>query len=190
MEVNDYGLFSGNFKSRPVGISRPDGKASEGQLSAGDDSVVDGLRSLAKVIHQNGSKTVMQINHAGSATTREITGSVPVGPSDFRPGGKTIEDSIIAAKEFEKAGVNILDISGGFSGYTVPGLTDQGFFSPLTEAIKGAVSIPVILTGGITEAEAAEKLLKENKVDLIGGGRAISKDSNWAKIAITSLQAN
>ena len=270
---------------------RPDGKASEGQLSAGDDSVVDGLRSLAKVIHQNGSKTVMQINHAGSATTREITGSVPVGPSvvpnprketvprelaveeiddlirsfqaaarrtkeagfdgveihsahgyllnqffspltnkrndqyggavtdrikihlqiieavkevvgddfpvlirlgasDFKPGGTTIEDSIIAAKEFEKAGVNILDISGGFSGYTVPGLTDQGFFSPLTEAIKGAVSIPVILTGGITEAEAAEKLLKENKADLIGVGRAILKDSNWARKAITGLQTD
>ncbi len=267
---------------------RPDGKASEGQLSAGDDSVVDGLRSLAKVIHQNGSKTVMQINHAGSATTREITGSVPVGPSvvpnprketvpreltveeiddlirsfqaaarrtkeagfdgveihsahgyllnqffspltnkrndqyggavtdrikihlqiieavkevvgddfpvlirlgasDFTAGGTTIEDSIIAAKEFEKAGVNILDVSGGFSGYTVPGLTGQGFFSPLTEAIKGAVSIPVILTGGITEAEAAEKLLKENKADLIGVGRAILKDSSWARKAITGL---
>ncbi len=268
---------------------RPDGRASEGQLSVGDDSVVDGLKSLAKAVQQNGSKAVMQINHAGSATTKEITGSVPVGPSvianprkeitpreltseeindiieafqaaarrtkeagfdgvevhsahgyllnqffspltnkrtdqygggilnrinihlqiieavknvvgvdfpvllrlgasDFMPGGTAIEDSLIAAKEFEKAGVNILDISGGFSGYTVPGLTGQGFFSPLSEAIKKAVSIPVILTGGITEAEAAEKLLKENKADLIGVGRAILNDSNWAKRAITSLQ--
>ena len=268
---------------------RQDGKASEFQLSAASDSVVDGLKQLAEVIQQNGSKAVLQINHAGSAASKEVTGLTPLAPSaipnprtenmprelapdeiadvigafqaaaqrakeagfdgvevhsahgfllnqffspltnrrkdqyggdvlnrikihlqvieavkeaagqdfpvllrlgasDYMPGGTTIEDSVAAAKEFEKAGVNILDISGGFCGYTVPGLTDQGFFSPLTEAIKEAVSIPVILTGGITRVEAAEKLLRENKADLIGVGRAILKDSSWAKQAITALQ--
>ena len=34
------------------------------------------------------------------------------------------------------------------------------------------VSIPVILTGGITNAMDAEKLLQLNKADLIGVGRA------------------
>jgi 2,4-dienoyl-CoA reductase-like NADH-dependent reductase (Old Yellow Enzyme family) len=54
----------------------------------------------------------------------------------------------------------------------------------LTEQIKNTVSIPVILTGGISEASAAEKLLKDEKADLIGVGRAILNDSNWAKQAI------
>ena len=269
---------------------RPDGKASDDQLSIADESVIEGLKALAGTIHRNGSKAVMQINHAGSAALEEITGTMPVGPSavlnprketmprelapeeikgiieayraaarrtrgagfdgveihsahgyllnqffspltnkrkdeyggnllnririhlqiieaikkavgedfplllrlgasDFMPGGTTIEESIIAAREFEKAGIDIIDISGGFSGYTVPGLTGQGFFSPLTEAIKKAVSIPVILTGGITEAGAAEKLLNEGKTDLVGVGRAILKDSNWARDAISSLQS-
>ncbi len=269
----------------------PEGKASQKQLSIADDGVVEGLKSLAKVIQGNGSKAIMQLNHAGSAASEEVTGSTPIGPSsvpnprkgnmpreftaedikriiqafkdaarrtkeagfdgveihsahgyllnqffspltnkrkdkygggvldririhlqiieaikndvgedfpvllrlgasDFMPGGTTIEDSIMAAREFEKAGISILDISGGFSGYMVPGLSGQGFFAPLTEAIKEAVSIPIILTGGITEAEAAEKLLRENKADLIGVGRAILNDSNWAKAAITSLHDN
>jgi NADPH2 dehydrogenase len=50
------------------------------------------------------------------------------------------------------------------------------------------VSIPVILTGGITEIEAAEKLLGEKKADLIGVGRAILQDSTWAERAIETLR--
>jgi 2,4-dienoyl-CoA reductase-like NADH-dependent reductase (Old Yellow Enzyme family) len=111
-----------------------------------------------------------------------------LGASDFTPGGITIEESQIAAQEFEKAGLNLLDISGGFSGYTVRGLTSQGYFSPLTESIKKYISIPVILTGGITDALAAEQLLHDGKADLIGVGRAILKDSMWAQHAVESLQ--
>lgn len=36
-----------------------------------------------------------------------------LGASDFIPGGSTLEDSQLAAEEFEKAGIDILDISGG-----------------------------------------------------------------------------
>ena len=123
-----------------------------------------------------------------SATGKEFPILLRLGASDFTEGGITIEDSLTAAREFEKAGVSILDVSGGFSGYVVPGLTGQGYFAPLTEAIKKVVSIPVILTGGITEAQAAEELLADGKADLIGVGRAIFKDSSWAKHAVESLR--
>lgn len=264
-----------------------EGKASKNQLSIAEDSVVERLKKLSEIIQRNGSKAIMQINHAGSAADKEIIGTVPVAPSsvvnprlkngtphelnkkeiadvvtafqnaasrvkkagfdgveihsahgyllnqffsplsnkrtdeyggnvlnririhlevikavrnevgedfpillrlgasDYLEGGTTIEDSLIAVREFEKAGVNILDISGGFLGFTIPGITDQqGYFAPLTEAIKRKVSIPVILTGGITEAQAAEQLLENGKADLIGVGRAILGDSKWAKHAM------
>ncbi|HEX2945847.1 MAG TPA: NADH:flavin oxidoreductase [Clostridia bacterium] len=268
----------------------PEGKAHRNQLSAAGDELVPALHTLADTIHRNGSKTVMQINHAGSSTSEETIGTTPVGPSavpnprsgvvpheftrndiaglivafrnaarrvkeagfdgveihsahgyllnqffspltnkrtdeyggsvlkriklhldiidavrsavgkdfpillrlgasDFTEGGATLEDSLIAAREFEKAGVSVLDISGGFSGYIVPGLTGQGYFAPLTEAIKNVVSIPVILTGGITEAQAAEELIAGGKADLIGVGREILKDSDWAKHAVESLRS-
>ena len=211
------------------------GKASEGQLSVADDSLVEDLKELSNIIHKNGSKTVMQINHAGSAASKTVTGYDPVGPSavanprlgnipneltkkeikdiigefkdaslrtkeagfdgveihsahgyllnqffspltnkrtdeyggdvlarikihlevikavrdavgdnfpillrlgasDYTDGGSTIEDSKIAALEFEKAGVDILDISGGFCGFTIPGNTNQGYFSEIGRA--------------------------------------------------------
>ena len=111
-----------------------------------------------------------------------------LGVSDYMKLGTTIEDSKIAAVEFEKVGVDIIDVSGGFCGYIAPGITGQGYFSELSEALKKVLSIPVILTGGITEANAAEKLLSEGKADLIGVGRAIYKDSIWAQKAIKSFK--
>lgn len=260
-----------------------EGMVRKKQLSVSSDEMVDGLKKLADTIHQNGSKTVLQINHAGSSAKKEVTGLAVVGPAtvyapdsleeilakglskdeigniamkfkdaalrakaagfdgveihsahgyllnqfysplsntrndeyggslegrirfhlevikavreavgedypillrlgaaDYMDGGSDIEDAKAAAIAFEKAGVDILDISGGFCGYVRPGVTEEGYFSPLTEEIKKVVSIPVILTGGIIHAETADRLLSEGKADLIGVGRAIYMDSNWA----------
>lgn len=267
----------------------PEGRANNSQLSVVDDNKIEGLKKLAKVIHNNGSKAIMQINHAGSLTTKEKTGFDIVGPSsiinprgkelpkelskeeikeiiqsfklaakrvkesgfdgveihsahgyllnqfyspltnkrndeyggdilgrikihleiikavkeevgedfpvllrlgacDHADGGNSIEDCKIAALEFEKAGIDILDISGGINGYIIPGLNEQGYFQEVTAELKKIVSIPIILTGGITEVEAAEELLEKGKADLIGVGRAIFKDSLWVKRAIESLK--
>jgi 2,4-dienoyl-CoA reductase-like NADH-dependent reductase (Old Yellow Enzyme family) len=126
------------------------------------------------------------------AVKSEVGEDFPVllrlGASDYMDGGITIEDSLVAVKEFEKAGIDILDISGGFCGYVGNGSNEQGYFSPLTEAIKKVVSIPVILTGGIKDGKAAEDLLAHNKADLIGVGREVLKDSNWARNVIESLK--
>lgn len=56
------------------------GKASEGQLSVADDNFIEDLKKLSEVVHKNGSKVVMQINHAGSAAKKSITGYETVGP--------------------------------------------------------------------------------------------------------------
>lgn len=104
-----------------------------------------------------------------------------LGGCDYTEGGSTIEDAVNAAAAFEAAGLDLLDISGGTCGYLNPLSSAEGYFSDQTEAIKKAVSIPVILTGGIVTSAAAGKLLAENKADLTGAGRAILKDSNWAE---------
>ncbi len=110
-----------------------------------------------------------------------------LGASDYTDGGTTVEDSQIAAAAFEQAGVDLIDISGGFCGYTLKGISEQGYFSLLSEAVKKVVTVPVLVTGGITEPSAAEDLLSQGKADLIGVGRAILNDSLWAKNAIESL---
>lgn len=112
------------------------------------------------------------------------------GACDYIPGGSTIQDSITAAKEFEKAGIDLLDISGGFCGYINPQNREQGYFSEITEELKKHIRTPIILTGGIVDVTVAEKLLLENKTDLVGVGRAILKSSDWEKNAHLYINKN
>lgn len=109
-----------------------------------------------------------------------------LGASDYMEGGSTIKDGVAAAKLFAAAGVDILDISGGFGGFKREAVLDPVYFSDASLAIKEEVSIPIILTGGITDKQTAECLLLNKKADLIGVGRAILKDNDWAKKVIES----
>lgn len=121
---------------------------------------------------------------------RQATGSAPLlllrlGALDYCQGGNTIDDAVAAAKALEKAGVDVLDISGGMTGFTVKGREkQQGYYAEETACLKQAVSIPIIMTGGITDPAAADAILEKGQADLIGVGRAILRDSHWAEKAM------
>lgn len=66
--------------------------------------------------------------------------------------------------------------------------TDGPVFPAAFASRKQAVNIPVLLTGGVQTGADAECLLEEGKADLIGVGRALLKNSAWAKDAITAVQ--
>lgn len=123
-----------------------------------------------------------------AAVRRAVGPDCPValrlGASDYQDGGVTVHDAVAAAQRFEEAGVDLLDVSGGFCFYRNPFTSEQGYFKELSTAVKRAVDIPVILAGGVVDIDAAEALLEEGAADLIGVGRAILKDSDWAKRAM------
>lgn len=110
-----------------------------------------------------------------------------LGACDYLEGGSEINDAIEASLAFEKAGVDLLDISGGLNGYIRPGQNEEGYFKDVTSLIKEKVSIPVLLTGGVKTPSGAERLLEEKDADLIGVGRALFQDSLWAKHCVESL---
>lgn len=108
-----------------------------------------------------------------------------LGSLDYMENGNQTEDAVYTSIAFEKAGVDILDVSGGLCGYMVKSkMNMQGYFAEETKEIKKHISIPVILTGGITDANAAEKLINSDCADLIGIGRIMKKDSMWARKAL------
>ena len=102
-----------------------------------------------------------------------------LGGCDYTTGGSTIEDAVEACRLFEEAGVDILDISGGTCCFIRKGHTYPGYFGDISEAVKKAVHVPVLLTGGVKTVQDAEKLLAEEKADMIGVGRIITAKPNW-----------
>ena len=120
------------------------------------------------------------------AKVREAVGkdfplAVRLGGSDYMDGGNTEEDAVRACVLLEKAGVDLIDISGGMCFYNRQGHTEPGYFSSMTEKIRAEVKVPVVLTGGVNTLEDAEALLKDGKADLIGVGRAVLADPCWGK---------
>lgn len=113
--------------------------------------------------------------------------AIRFGACDYLEGGSRIEEIPEASRLFAEAGADLLDISGGLSGFTVKGREEPGWFSELSIPAKNSVQIPVILTGGVMTAEDAEKLLQENAADLIGVGRAMLKDPDWAVKALQEV---
>lgn len=105
---------------------------------------------------------------------------VRLGGVDYHEGGNTVADSVWFARQLESAGVDLLDITGGTCGPFRRDDQTPGFFREESAAIKKAVKIPVLLTGGVNHIEEAEKLLAEGAADLIGIGRAGLRNRCWA----------
>ena len=114
-----------------------------------------------------------------------------LGANDYKPGGLTQEDGVQAAVALAEAGVDLLDISGGLGGAAVPGWdgVSQGYFVPMAADIQAAANVPVVVAGGITEPEFADLVIREGKVDLVGIGRAMLSNPDWAADARKALSA-
>ena len=109
--------------------------------------------------------------------------AVRLGGADYLPGGSSEDDAVEACKMLEAAGVDLIDLSGGMCGYIRRDHSEPGYFSSMSEKIKAAVTVPVLLTGGVKTSADAERLLQEGKTDLIGVGRAIYRDAHWLEHA-------
>ena len=113
-----------------------------------------------------------------------------LGADDLAPNGTQVEDSAAFAVKLEQCGVDVVDVSGGMCGGEPKQLRRvKGYFVPQAYEVKKAVRIPVIGVGRITEAEYADRLVREGKVDLVAVGRALWRDPKWAEKVVEALKA-
>ncbi|MFH1087547.1 MAG: NADH:flavin oxidoreductase, partial [Chloroflexota bacterium] len=99
---------------------------------------------------------------------------------DFIEGGLTVEEAVLAAPYFVKAGADALDISAANQDSRhwrdLTYLFPDGAIVHTAAAIKKAVKVPVIAVGKIGDPVLADSILKEGKADFIAFGRALLAD--------------
>ncbi|MBM2831203.1 MAG: FAD-dependent oxidoreductase [Dehalococcoidia bacterium] len=113
--------------------------------------------------------------------------SYQVCAEEFESGGIELEETVEFAKELEKAGVDIIHVSGGTHTtmhMNIPTMYQPyGLHVPAAEAIKKVVKVPVIGHGAIPNPQYAEDILKAGKADFISWGRQFLSDPAWPRKA-------
>ncbi|MDK2818582.1 MAG: NADPH dehydrogenase NamA [Spirochaetota bacterium] len=111
---------------------------------------------------------------------------VRISATDYKKEGLQVTDYIQLFKDIDS--IDFVDVSSG-------GIIDDlnikiypGYQVPLSKMLKKHISIPVGAVGIIKKAKQAEKILQQNKADLIFLGRALNKNPNWAIQAAHDLK--
>jgi 2,4-dienoyl-CoA reductase (NADPH2) len=128
----------------------------------------------------------------------EVVGAVrgAVGPdypvifrlagNDFMEGGNTNRKARLLAQALEGAGVDAVNVTGGWHETRVPQLTmavPRGAFSYLAQGVKQVVDIPVISSNRYSDPLLADRVLRQGSADLIAVGRPLIADPEWPRKA-------
>ena len=101
--------------------------------------------------------------------------------------GLHLEDGVRIAEHLEKMGVDAIDVSAGiYESMNVawePSSFEQGWKLYLAEAVKKAVSIPVIGVAVFRDPAYADQALAEGKLDFVGSARQHYADPEWSNKA-------
>lgn len=125
--------------------------------------------------------------------------AVKLNSSDFEKGGFDHQESARVAQMLEVEGVDFIEISGGtFEAPTAYQHTSkkqstiarEGYFLDYAAAIKSALSIPLMVTGGFRSSATMNAAIVEQKTDLIGMGRPFIVDPDFpAKLLSGEIEA-
>ena len=109
---------------------------------------------------------------------------VRISGDEYTDGANNLNDMIYVAKRLERAGVDMLHVSGGMTvlrGSAIPANgTKMGSHAETAKEIKKYVSIPVVTVGRITEPWIAEELIDNGVCDAVFAGRANLCDPEFA----------
>lgn len=112
----------------------------------------------------------------------EFTVGVRLSATEDTPGGITLDQTkeMVAALQ-ENGAADYISITRGMRNWYVKDNTwPQGVSVDLAAAIKEECDLPVLVTGRITAPAYADSVVADSKADLIGVGRGLIADPEWA----------
>jgi len=110
-----------------------------------------------------------------------------LGVIEFDGREETLEEAIELAGRLKDLGLDLLDVSLGFSlpGAEIP--WGPGFMAPIAERVRREAGLPTATSWYINDAAQADELIRDGKVDLVMLGRALLANPHWPYEAARSL---
>jgi 2,4-dienoyl-CoA reductase-like NADH-dependent reductase (Old Yellow Enzyme family) len=134
---------------------------------------------------ENRMRFVLEIYRAIRA---KVGVDFPVGiklnSADFMKGGFTEEDSMQVVTALSRAGIDLIEISGGtyespsMIGYKVKASTlkREAYFLDYAEKVRHVTDTPLVVTGGFRSARGMTAALQSGAADMIGLARPLAVD--------------
>ena len=119
------------------------------------------------------------IGSVRKAIGKEMALGIRVAGNEFMKGGNTNRESALFSRAAEEAGVDAINVTGGWHETTVPQLTGNvpaGGFLYLARGIKEAVNIPVFASNRLGDPQVAERALRSGSCDMICWGGPLIAD--------------
>lgn len=113
------------------------------------------------------------------AIGQDLALGIRVAGNDFMEGGHTNRQSARFAAAAEAAGVDAVNVTGGWHETRVPQLTSNvpsGAFVYLARGIKNTVKVPVFASNRLGDPYVAERALRSGACDMICWGRPLIAD--------------
>lgn len=112
---------------------------------------------------------------------------VRIAGNDFMDGGNSNREARLFAQHLEKAGVDAINVTGGWHETRVPQITmavPRGAFAYLARRIRQVVTVPVISSNRYSDPVLADRTLRQGSADLIAMGRPLIADPELPRKAL------
>jgi len=139
---------------------------------------------------KNRRRLVMEIYRAIRAKVGDAFPiSIKMNSADFQKGGFEAEDAYELMAELGKAGIDLIEISGG--NYESPAMTGarqsttdrEAYFLDFAAEARERTQVPLAVTGGFRSVRAMEDAIASGATDFVGIARALSLDPELPKHA-------
>jgi 2,4-dienoyl-CoA reductase-like NADH-dependent reductase (Old Yellow Enzyme family) len=109
-----------------------------------------------------------------------------LGVTEF-DGSDDLEESIELVRRMKARGLDLIDVSVGFSTTEAQVPWGPAFMGPIAGRVRAETGLPAATSWMITKPEQAEALVAEGDVDLVELGRALLANPHWAFWAARTL---
>ena len=103
---------------------------------------------------------------------------------------ETLRESIGLVRQFKDAGMDMISVSMGF---TIPDVSipwGPAFMGPIAQRVRKEAGVPVSSAWGFGTPEIAERVVKEEQLDLVMVGKAHLANPHWAYFAARELKVD